>query len=52
MKRLNASLEIIHQYLEKSRQTLRTLPNSSGRAGLVGLTEYLARQTDALGGCA
>jgi octaprenyl-diphosphate synthase len=48
---LGASLEIIHQYLEKARQTLRTLPASNGRAGLVGLTEYLARQANVLGLC-
>jgi octaprenyl-diphosphate synthase len=46
---LSASLEIIHQYLEKARQTLRALPASNGRAGLLGLTEYLARQADLLG---
>jgi octaprenyl-diphosphate synthase len=49
---LGASLEIIHQYLEKARQTLRALPVSNGRAGLLGLTEYLARQADVLGVCA
>jgi octaprenyl-diphosphate synthase len=49
---LSTSLEIIHQYLEKARQPLRALPNSSGRSGLLGLTEYLARQTNALGVCA
>jgi octaprenyl-diphosphate synthase len=49
---LIACLEIIHQYLEKARQTLRTLPASNGRAGLLGLTEYLARQADMLGVCA
>jgi octaprenyl-diphosphate synthase len=49
---LSASLEIIHQYLEKARQTLRALPASNGRAGLLGLTEYLVRQADALGLCA
>ena len=46
---LGASLEIIHQYLEAARQTLRALPASNGRAGLLGLTEYLARQADVLG---
>jgi len=46
---LGASLEIIHQYLEKSRQFLRLLPTSNSCAGLVGLTEYLARQTIVLG---
>jgi octaprenyl-diphosphate synthase len=46
---LSSSLEIVFQYLEKARQTLRALPGSNGRAGLLGLTEFLARQTDALG---
>jgi geranylgeranyl pyrophosphate synthase len=45
-------LEIIQQYLEKARQTLRGLPDSNGRAGLLGLTEYLARQAVVLGVCA
>jgi len=45
---LAPSLESIHQYLERARQMLRALPESHGRAGLLGLTEYLARQTGAL----
>src|SRR6266850_2330700 len=49
---LGPSLETIHEYLEISRQRLRDLQASDGRAGLLGLTEYLARQTDALGICA
>jgi octaprenyl-diphosphate synthase len=49
---LGASLEIIHQYLEKARQTLRALPASDGRSGLLGLTEYLVRQAAVLGVCA
>jgi octaprenyl-diphosphate synthase len=49
---LASSLEIIHQYLEKARQTLRALPASNGRIGLLGLTEYLVRQADLLGLCA
>ena len=48
---LGPSLEIIEQYLDRARETLRTLPESSGRAGLSGLTEYLTRQTTALGDC-
>ncbi len=47
-----ASLEVVHDYLKKARQILQALPASEGRAGLVGLTAYLARQTDELGGCA
>jgi octaprenyl-diphosphate synthase len=46
---LSSSLNRIHEYLEISRQHLHALPLSDGRAGLFGLTEYLARQTDALG---
>src|SRR5437016_4859201 len=46
---LGPSLEIIEQYLERGRQALRALPASKGRAGLLGLTEHLARQTEALG---
>ena len=49
---LSPSLETIHQYLDLARQRLRGLPASDGRAGLLGLVEYLARQTDALGACA
>ena len=46
---LSGSLEVFGQYLEQSRQALLTLPASEGRAGLLGLTEFLARQTDGLG---
>src|SRR6266571_3386907 len=49
---LGTALETIHEYLEIARQRLRSLPASDGRAGLLGLTEYLARQADALGVCA
>ena len=49
---LGASLEIIHQYLEKARQTLRALPASNGRAGLLGLTEYSGSPGRCAGVCA
>ena len=49
---LGASLEIIHQFLEKARYALGVLPPSNGRAGLRGLTQHLARLTEALGVCA
>jgi len=49
---LNASLEIVEEFLEKARYALDGLSPSNGRSGLLGLTEYLARQTDALGVCA
>lgn len=44
-----ASLAIMRQYLEQARQHLSLLPHSDGRSGLLSLTDYLARQTDALG---
>jgi octaprenyl-diphosphate synthase len=46
---LGASLEVFHQYLAEARLALQVLPASNGRAGLLGLTEYLARQADGLG---
>jgi octaprenyl-diphosphate synthase len=46
---LGASLEIMHQYLHQARECLSRLPGSKGRSGLAGLTEYLGRQTVALG---
>jgi len=46
---LGSSLQVIKQYLKRSREILSTLPNSNGRDGLWGLTGYLARQADALG---
>jgi octaprenyl-diphosphate synthase len=49
---LNASLEIVEEFLGKARFALEVLSPSNGRSGLLGLTEYLARQTDALGVCA
>ncbi|HZV36262.1 MAG TPA: polyprenyl synthetase family protein [Verrucomicrobiae bacterium] len=45
---LPESVEIIHQYLKRARQSLRNLPASGNHAGLMGLTDYLARQTDTL----
>jgi octaprenyl-diphosphate synthase len=42
------SLAAIHQYLEKARQTLGALPESHGRTCLLALTNYLARQIEAL----
>ena len=49
---LSASLEVVYDQLEKARQVTRLLPAFNGQGGLVALTEYLARQTDALGVCA
>src|SRR6266571_795355 len=47
---LEASRQAVHQYLHSARHTLKVLPESESRAGLFGLTEYLAQQTDALRG--
>jgi octaprenyl-diphosphate synthase len=45
---LGPTVEIIEQYLAQARETLRSLPESDGRSGLFGVTEYLARQTGML----
>jgi octaprenyl-diphosphate synthase len=45
---LGPTLEVVRRYLERGRQALRVLPESSGRAGLLGLADYLAQQTGAL----
>ena len=42
------SLEVIGKYLDQSRQALKVLPESSGRAGLFGLADFLAQQTATL----
>ena len=42
------TLREIERYLEVARQSLSVLPASPGRAGLVGLTNFLAQQTAAL----
>jgi octaprenyl-diphosphate synthase len=49
---LSASVEVVHQYLQNARDILQGLAQSNGRIGLLGLTDYLAHQTDALGSCA
>jgi octaprenyl-diphosphate synthase len=49
---LTPSAASIHQYLEKARQMLRAVADCPGRTCLLGLTKYLARQTDALIVCA
>jgi hypothetical protein len=45
------SQEVIARYLEQARRVLRVLPESGGRAGLFGLADFLAQQTDALAVC-
>jgi len=42
------SLQVINQYLDEARIALRCLPESGGRRGLLGLTKFLAQQTDLL----
>jgi len=46
---LTASREIIHQFLNQSRQAIQELPGSPGRSGLFGLTDYLVVQSAKLG---
>ena len=46
---LDESRQSVHQYLQLARQALSGLPDSESRQGLVGLADYLAAQTDALG---
>lgn len=45
---LPAALATVHQYLRDARLALAALPEASGTSGLVALTDYLARHTDAL----
>jgi len=45
------SQEVIMRHLEQARRALRVLPESGGRAGLFGLTDFLAQQTRALAVC-
>ena len=45
---LGASLSIMRQYLEQARQNLSVLRSSNALSGLLGLTDYLSRQTGAL----
>jgi octaprenyl-diphosphate synthase len=45
------ALEVIADYLGQARKALRVLPENSGRAGLLNLTEFLAQQTGVLTVC-
>jgi octaprenyl-diphosphate synthase len=45
------SREVVARYLEQARRALRALPESSGRAGLLGLSDFLEQQTGALAVC-
>jgi geranylgeranyl pyrophosphate synthase len=42
------SRDVIGKFLEQARRALKTLPESSGRAGLLGLADFLAQQTAVL----
>jgi len=42
------SREVIAKYLAQARRALKTLPESTGRAGLFGLADFLAQQTAVL----
>jgi octaprenyl-diphosphate synthase len=42
------SREVIARHLEQARRALKVLPESSGRAGLFGLADFLAQQTAGL----
>ena len=46
---LEGSCHAVRQHLGIARQRLGALPESPSRASLLGLTDFLARQTDALG---
>ncbi len=45
---LEPSLAVIGRYLDGARRALKSLPESGGRAGLLGLADFLAQQTDGL----
>ena len=45
---LGTTLDLIERHLGQARQYLRSLPESVGRAGLLGVTDFLAQQTAAL----
>jgi octaprenyl-diphosphate synthase len=40
--------KVIANYLDQARRSLRCLPDSAGRTGLVELADFLAQQTDTL----
>ncbi len=47
-KTLGTTLDLIERHLGQARQYLWSLPESVGRAGLLGVTDFLAQQTAAL----
>ena len=44
------SRRVIRDYLRTARRLLEPLPDSAGRTGLLGLGDFLERQTEVLGG--
>ncbi|MBI3417109.1 MAG: polyprenyl synthetase family protein [Verrucomicrobia bacterium] len=46
---LKESRAVIHDLIAKTREQVLSLPETAGRASLLGLGEFLAQQTDALG---
>jgi octaprenyl-diphosphate synthase len=46
---LSASIGMMRQHLQSASEALGVLTDSNGRASLLGLTDYLALQTEALG---
>ena len=49
---LSPTLGILAENLDRARHALRGMPMSEGTTGLLDLTDFLARQTEALGVCA
>jgi octaprenyl-diphosphate synthase len=47
----NEAVSILKEYLEKAREVIMPLPESPGRAALIYLTEFLAKQAETLGSC-
>jgi octaprenyl-diphosphate synthase len=45
----NEARLVTHEYLDKARRAVTLLPDSPSRAALIGLTHFLAKQTEALG---
>ena len=45
---LGTSLKLIHDYLGKARRLAASLPVCESQRGLLGLTEYLERETSGL----
>jgi octaprenyl-diphosphate synthase len=46
---LSESRTVIHEFLKAARRSLRALVETESRAALMGLTRFVAQQTDALG---